>query len=378
MATPHCSHLLPWQNLLDILRKRDTTAIDLPVGVKCGKIHISSTEMERQISRRSYITDSMVCQDASCNAGKMNSRKHIHETPSKSECNQKEAVHEGTLLQAFGKKREDTLPIDLCRFSIHHGAMPQKVALTSLKQVRNLRQFCDGFVKTVQMCAKQELEVLTTRYTESLDMEVQPEYLQRCVNVFHGEEEHKHEDDKSASHVCSDFTVEYALMVESLSMRDDLARLLYLDRTGELSIRGALGQMYGTQAVGNGIRFLLYHLLLFYIYTNVIVGANYHNHPEKWGLMELQQRIATLGQDCDFYTFVPAWRKELKLEVDGTYIVDWAATHEVLRKVYRFFVVLEVLCQRMQMEPIMTRSYVCSSIGLMFRIDTSKVESFAS
>jgi flagellar biosynthesis GTPase FlhF len=102
------------------------------------------------------------------------------------------------------------------------------------------------------------------------------------------------------------------------------------------NIRKALYQLYGGQAVGNGYRFLvIYHLLPFYLFANVIIGCNYQNNLEKWG--QLNPDVSSysfycdLMNDCDFLTCVPSLRKYLEKEV---FMKDLEKTEELLKRVF--------------------------------------------
>jgi len=165
------------------------------------------------------------------------------------------------------------------------------------------------------------------------------QYVQDCVTAFR---------ENSKQRMDRKFEREYALMTEPLSSKDDLAILLYLDQTGELDISGGLNARYGSQAVGNGIVFVLHKLFQFYFVTNVIQAAGY-NQAETWDRIQLDYRDWVQQQfssDCDFYTFVPSWRKDICIPNDSDCVCDWSATNRVLQKIFRFFVVCDLLFQK--------------------------------
>lgn len=314
MATPHLSHLLPWRDLIDIFRSKDVSAVNLPTGTACGKIHARDSSARRKIGQRSsYITPNMICNDLDC-------------------------TEENELPTSFGKRERSKLPVNF--------DLP-RLPLRTADEARKARRFFEAFVGTIQVFAQQEEAKLTPERILKARDKANPAYVQACVQSFRGRDVDGLYNKR--------FEREYALMTEPLSSEDDLAVLLYLDSAGELNIEGALWEFYGGQAVGHGIRFLLYHLVEFYFWTNMIAAAGYHEAPTKWGKMKpavdlyIDPRYRGLAfrnscsKDCDFYTFVPAWRDVLK---DDVYIRDWSKTAQVLRKTFRFFVVCSFLFKR--------------------------------
>jgi len=114
-------------------------------------------------------------------------------------------------------------------------------------------------------------------------------------------------------------------------------------------IREALYLRYGGQAVGNGYRFLVfYHLLPFYLMSNVIIGCNYQNNPAKWGRLNPDESYYCfyyqLMNDCDFLTFVPSLRKNLEKEV---FMKDLEKTDDLLKRVFDHIYLYVLLGKRL-------------------------------
>mmetsp|Transcript_17640 Transcript_17640/g.43413 ORF Transcript_17640/g.43413 Transcript_17640/m.43413 type:complete len:372 (+) Transcript_17640:104-1219(+) len=324
MATPHLSHLLPWNDLVELIREHDPSEVYLPVGKTCGKIHARTPELERMVGRRnSYIPEEQICRDyTNC--------IETEEFPSN-----------------FGKKKGKLLPFAI--IGNCDGGVKVKTLRTKEQKIK-LQRFVKAFSSTIQTFARQELEKLTTiattpEYKRKMKKIATNAYVETCEKAFRG----KFQGTR--------FDREYALMAESTPLspgkkhNDDLAVLLYLDQIGQLNLSGALTEKYGGQAVGHGISFLMDYLVPFYVHCNLIAAADYLLEPEKWGYLKDGSFFRNqLKEDCDFYTFIPSWRTALKLEWDtdnenSGLLRDWPATMEILRKTFRLLVVCETLCQ---------------------------------
>jgi len=190
-------------------------------------------------------------------------------------------------------------------------------------------------------------------------------YVEECVQAFGAEDFCKQK-----------YVRELALMAHG--GENDVALLLSLDQVGELDIKGALMENYGGQLVGNGIRFLLFHLFWFYVASNLISAAGLWEQPDQWGpLAEDSYFRCDIAHDCDFFTFVPGWRTQLRLgevSVDACVIKDWSATTEIFRKIFRFFVVCEVLFQRYSVhQDFFSVPCIASSIGVAMQLSSGDV-----
>ncbi|KAJ8670498.1 hypothetical protein QAD02_001757 [Eretmocerus hayati] len=81
--------------------------------------------------------------------------------------------------------------------------------------------------------------------------------------------------------------------------------------------------LHGSQAVGNNVAFLLYHVYRVYIYTNLILCCKLENEREKWGFMTPGTwNRNTVSEDCDGQTFLQANRQYL---ADDVYMKDFDA-----------------------------------------------------
>lgn len=123
------------------------------------------------------------------------------------------------------------------------------------------------------------------------------------------------------------------------------------DSLPEIDIVKAFQQRYGGQFVGNGYNFLLYHLKVFYLVSNLILASGYQSEPSKWGALSPDNSnskgylLRNVQTDCDFLTFIPKWREHFK-----DFMIDKESTMMLLRKILRFIYLIKLVCNYYQLE----------------------------
>jgi hypothetical protein len=294
MASPHLGRMIPWNNLLNVLRKEDPSSIVLPIG-ECGKIHCdedSSTKI--QVKNRKFITEDMICTDSSCQT---------------------------TNVQSFSKKK---------------AGMPDLIYHNQVFSPAHAAQI-EAFVVEFNRAASQFADTEAKKYSAESIAAVTPptdEYLEGTIRQFDGGDE----DDYRPAYVLL-----YSLIV-GVNGDEDIKILLHLNHTGALDIRTALSTCYGGQSVGQGMPFLLYHLIRFYLTCNVIIACEYQRNPGKWGSLSPNASFKdSIQHDCDFFTFIPQWRSYLHEDV---FMVDLEQTKDLLKKCFRFIYIIKFLCER--------------------------------
>ncbi|UFS97892.1 hypothetical protein [Nocardia huaxiensis] len=135
------------------------------------------------------------------------------------------------------------------------------------------------------------------------------------------------------------------LEVVTLMEVGDAQTLLSL---GDREIRAVLEHRHGGQAVGNNLRFLLYHVLHVYLRTNLIAEFGLEDRPEEWGSLRpgtvFRQQLMS---DCDGLTFLPSARRHL---TDGVFMVDAHATDQLVTACFRFLAHYQLLCDAVDYE----------------------------
>ncbi|MFE2995742.1 hypothetical protein ACFXG4_12095 [Nocardia sp. NPDC059246] len=112
---------------------------------------------------------------------------------------------------------------------------------------------------------------------------------------------------------------------------------------GEAEIRTVLDHEHGGQAVGNNLRFLLYHVLDVYLRTNLIVAVGLEDRCQEWGSMTPDSRFRRqVLHDCDGLTFLPNARRFLENDV---YMVDRRATEQLVEACFSYLAHYELLCR---------------------------------
>jgi hypothetical protein len=177
----------------------------------------------------------------------------------------------------------------------------------------------------------QQLELKTNQELEKekpkQDEEIQPKQQEQELQQKQQEQQKQEEQQKQQ---------EQQKQKEQHKQEEEDEQLQGDKKVEVYDIREALYLRYGGQAVGNGYRFLVfYHLLPFYLISNIIIGCNYQNNPEKWGRLNPDESYYCfyyqLMNDCDFLTFVPSLRKNLEKEI---FMKDLEKTDELLKRVF--------------------------------------------
>ena len=156
---------------------------------------------------------------------------------------------------------------------------PQRGQPTDDEQ-RRVRRFFEALADAIQQFAQQKIDKCLSQQQDhledSLDEVATMDYADRASNAFLDTRRHD-----SYFSTLPHLRV-FALLTDPLSSKD-VAILWRLHQKGVVNIRQAFAQTYGGHAVGNGLRFLLSHLMPFYVLTNVLAACDYHNQPDKWG-----------------------------------------------------------------------------------------------
>lgn len=286
----HLRHKIPWSDLVSCFRF-DPTVILLPVG-ECGRIHLFNKATEIQVSHRKFLTPEQICTAKDCK----------------------------TLPQPGSFSKNKSLPLTLTSKTRHCSEQDKK----------KLKYFVDKLVATVFEFVAMEEQKYRNEVIESfkpaapiklLDMPCLEHYTKSCQNN------------------CKN------CIVFSLFSSNQIDHLLWLDREGKVSVKDALNQYYGGQAVGNGYRFLIYyHLLPFYMTSNAIIACGYEGDEEKHGALAPDSFLRrSILHDCDFLTFIPSLRSFLEKDV---FMKDMTRTMELLREIFRHIYVYIFLMKR--------------------------------
>ncbi|XP_055371342.1 uncharacterized protein LOC129605541 [Condylostylus longicornis] len=281
MSQCHLSHKIPW-NILENSLKTDKSSIILPVG-DCGRIHCRDRKTEIKVQNRKFIKTEFICQDKGCETtgtGYFSKNKML---PASLSARKVIENNQWKQLQYFCKKFTETV------FEF----------IESEKAKAN--DVCDFYIKTCDLNSFLDSDVPCT------------ECYGRC------------RDD-----VCDNF------IVFSLFISGKVNILLKLDQIGRVNVRKALNQNYGGQAVGNGFRFLMdYHILPFYLITNVIIACNFQEDSTKWGILRPYSGynlFSRIQYDCDYKTFIPNLRHLLQ---KNTFMKNADATHILLKECFK-------------------------------------------
>ena len=294
------------------MEKQDSSAIVLPVG-DCGRIHIkdnlqdsgngsnaSSSSVRHQVENRKYITNDMICSVEGCPTTKQAvfSKNPKKRTPDLIGNNQLFTTEGAALIEHF-----------VCEFN------------------RATSEFADTEASKL---SPQAIAKVTKNPPNK-------EYLDHIIWHFYGVS-----DESLLPNYRCDHDIVYALLAGDKG-DDDMLTLMYLVSSGNIDMKAALSQYYGGQAVGHGVSFLFYHLLRFYIISNVIIACDYQTQHEKWGLLKSLMHDISKDKDCVFYTFIPCWREYLHPDV---FMVDLTATMALLKKCFRILYILKFLLEK--------------------------------
>ncbi|MBL1073967.1 hypothetical protein JK358_06130 [Nocardia sp. 2] len=279
MALPHAAAQLDWVSLAALVRQYSDPGIELPVGV-CGRIHLVDKHTAAQVDRRKYLKD-RVCEREGC-------------------------ADNG--LSVFRKNQRYTV------------ALPDELPRTSREIVY--------------------AHPRVTRFAEALAA-----LIERTGKELAAEHEVRRTSGESANHGGSQSD-----SMSDIGFRSDrFIALMEAGATDELlthsheEIWEVLDYRPGGQAVGNNLRFLLYHVLHVYLRTNLIVAFGLEQRPQDWGSMSpgtgLRQEVM---RDCDGATFLPHARREL---AEGVYLADARAAEDLVTACFRYLVHYELLCR---------------------------------
>lgn len=273
MAFPHLSRMVPWDTLVEVMRKPDPSQILLPCG-PCDRVHVRDDEdrsTARLVSARKFITEEMVCHDANCPT-----------------TNKKAVAKRGPSAPELGPCNRIRTP----------------------DNVRRIQGFVAKFNEAVVEFAETESKKYSPRVMAAFKKHPPAEEVaQEVLSKFYGVAV-----TSTATH-----SYEHELFWALLAGEngdEDVKRLLYWAESGRVDVRAALATQYGGQAVGNGASFLLWHLFRFYITANLVIACGYQSSPEKWGLLSPSSRgkfLAFIQNDCDFLLlYLPGathWRR---------------------------------------------------------------------
>ncbi len=276
----HLQHKIPWKELVQCLRT-DDTEITLPVG-ECGKIHLIDKATQIKVSSRKFLTTDQICSSSHCS--------------------------DTTNLRSFSKNKLTEPILSGCPRR-HNGWRKDK-----------LKYINDKFYETVmEFVASEERKFGSPTHYANEEIVPESELLHmRCIEC------HLY----PCKFACQNF------LVFSLYSNYQIDKLLWLDSIGKVSIKNALSQVYGGQAIGNGYMYLvLHHLLPFYVRCNAILACGYEADEHKWGDLQSSAYFRrTLEYDNDFLTFIPSLRPYLHKDV---FMKDMNKTMELLRIVFR-------------------------------------------
>lgn len=319
MSEPHLRHLLPWRELFESFRKGDGSEIILPSGA-CGLIHARSAKVRHQVEHRHYLTEEMCCTDESC-----------------------ETSCEKVFHRPCGKGKKEVIVLGETSCGVTDGGLRLKDPIAAAK---SCIRFCNAFNQAVLDFATSEAKKYPARRIWETP-QVPEEYLEETLRNFNPDGyKPEHElfwallSETNRYHHATRLTGHEA-EEEEVREADDVLLLLCLAERGRVDVRQALGSTYGGQAVGNGTRFLRRYILSFYLWCNAIVSCGWQYDSLKWGDFRLSSYLRRdLMRDCDFFTFIPSWRRLIAPEV---LFVDMEQTKEVLKRCFRFLYVLHLL-----------------------------------
>lgn len=287
----HLQHKIPWKELVQCLRT-DDTEITLPVG-ECGKIHLIDKATKIKVSSRKFLTNDQICFQSQCS--------------------------NTTNLRSFSKNKLSQPILSSCPRR-HVGWRKEKLNFINQKFYDTVMEFVDS----------EERKFNSTTHYISGEIVPELELLHiRCIECR----------GYPCKNVCQNF------LVFSLFSNYEIDKLLWLDSIGKVSVKNALNETYGGQAVGNGYMFLvLHHLLPFYVRCNAILACGYEDNEEQWGDLQSKSYFRrSLEYDCDFLTFIPNLRPYLHKDV---FMKDVNKTMELLRIVFRHIYVYIFLIKR--------------------------------
>ena len=292
----HLQHLIPWSDLVYCLRV-DPTEISLPIGV-CGRIHIINKATQIKVSMRNFITDEDVCTIKDCRTTDE--------------------------LKVFSKNK------------LSAPLITTKLQRRQTKEAKNkLNYFIDKFYKTI------------LEFIDGEDRKHSDDVIKKFKPAAPAAIDQNICCTECYSQPCR-FNCKLFIFW-SLLFNNQIDHILWLDKKKEIRVAEAIGQNYGGQAVGNGYNFLiLYHLLPFYVLSNVIIACGYESDPEKWGSFSpthYYSLINNIKEDCDFKTFIPSLRPLLDEKI---FMRDMTKTKELLREVFRHIYVYFYLKKKFQ------------------------------
>ena len=286
----------------------------MPEGA-CGLIHARTAEVRLQVQHRKYLTEEMVCNDLSCS------------TTSKK-----------TFCRPAGKGKKEVFRIGDRR---DRGRLKDPIAAA-----HSVERFLALFSKAMEDFAVQEIAKYPAERIRGHALPA-PEYLEETLVKFHaGQEIYRPQHDLFWALLSETNRYEFLETPRPEAEPDDVLLLLSLAQRGEIDVRNAFGTTYGGQAVGNGFRFLImHHILPFYLWCNVIIACGWQNEPEQWGPLafpaEQYNLRRQISEDCDFFTFVPSWRR---LILPDLLFIDLDVTKEVLKRCFRLMYLTRMMC----------------------------------
>ena len=285
----------------------------------CGRIHARSAEVRLQVQHRKYLTEEMLCSDLSC-----------------------PTTRKKTFCRPAGKGKKEVFCIGYNR---DHGRLKDPIAA-----VHSIERFLVLFTKAIDDFAAQEVAKYPAERIWGQALPT-PEYLEETREKFYARPEtYRPEHDLFWALLSETNRYEFEDAqrdgVEPEEEPNDLLLLLSLAQRGQMDIPNALSMTYGGQAVGNGFRFLIiYHILPFYLWCNAIIACGWQKEPEKWGPLagpaEEYNLRRQISEDCDFFTFIPSWRRLISPDL---LFIDLDVTKDVLKRCFRLMYLTRMMC----------------------------------